>query len=83
MFMFGMDYDQFKTMTAEVGRAENCKEFKQVRVNELVWNLLSSQTKKFDERMQVVQIGWQNQPRVLSKWWMPWANKIQQMTQAN
>ena len=54
-FSQSIDKDQLKALIDSVHRPENCTALTEVRVNELIWNLLSAQTRAFDEKLQIVQ----------------------------
>ncbi len=54
-FAQGVDKDKLKTLLDAIHRPENCKYLTEVRVNELIWNLLSQTTKSFDEKLQLIQ----------------------------
>lgn len=55
LFKEGLDRDQFKDLVKSIDRPENCDSLTEVRVNELVWNLLQMPTRTFDEKLQSVQ----------------------------
>ena len=55
MFAKGMDTFQFKQMSEKIKRPGNCEAITPVKVDTIVWNLLKQPTRKFDERLQVVQ----------------------------
>ena len=56
-FKKGVDKDHFKAMAEIVEGPENCPSLTKIRVNDLIWNLLSPPTRAFDEKMQVIQTG--------------------------
>lgn len=55
MFAKGMETAHFKQMAEKIKRPGNCNAITPVKVDTIVWNLLKQPTKKFDERLQVVQ----------------------------
>ena len=49
-FKKGVDKDHFKAMAEIIERPENCPSVTEVRVNDLIWNLLSPPTRASDEK---------------------------------
>ena len=55
MFAGGMEHELFRQRSDSIKRPANCVGITPVKVDNIVWNLLKPQTRKVDERLQVVQ----------------------------